>query len=468
MPLSLDFILHSTGGTRIGPASAQNLSSVCIDSRACEPGALFICLPGEKADGHDFAPMAVEKGCAAILASRNPFTDDTVPVPVVLVADPAAALHRMAADWRDEYAGRGGKVIGLTGTAGKTTVKEMLAHVLGRAGKVSRTPSNLNNNLGLPLSMINAQQDAFCWVIEAGISHVGDMEELGALLRPDLALVLNAGPGHTEGLGEKGTAYHKAQLLRFLTPKGAALVNGDNPDLVREARTVRSDVLLFTSSSKQVEYRAAYKGPQDEGHGLYELWLKGTSLDVVTPLRGAFAAENVAAVAAMAHLLGLSPVTIAEGFRDITLPAQRFCKIKAGNWLVIDDCYNANPLSMSRMLDAAAEISNGKPFYCMLGAMGELGSISEEEHEKLGVRLAAIKPDAIFWKGPYFEQVKKGLDRGRYAGPVWQVKDASAFLEAMDTCEHGNGSIIFKGSRANHLETFVSAFLQRVRTSDAV
>ncbi|WP_300848002.1 Mur ligase family protein, partial [uncultured Bilophila sp.] len=199
-------------------------------------------------------------------------------------------------------------------------------------------------------------------------SHAGDMDELGAILEPDVALILNVGPGHAAGLGDRGTAYYKARLLSYLAPGGMAVVSADYPELVREARAVHPELVFFSAAGRQVDYRASYVTPAGEDKGLFRLWLDGVSLDVEAPFRGAFGAENVIAVAAVAHRLGLTPDEIAAGFAGALLPKQRFACSQVGRWLVIDDSYNANPLSFARMLEAAAEMAGDRPdrpFVCV-------------------------------------------------------------------------------------------------------
>ncbi|MDE7065497.1 MAG: UDP-N-acetylmuramoylalanyl-D-glutamyl-2, 6-diaminopimelate--D-alanyl-D-alanine ligase, partial [Desulfovibrionaceae bacterium] len=178
------------------------VTGVARDNRDIVPGDLFVCIPGERVDGHDFAMAAVQAGAAAVLARRE-LPEVPPSVPVLRVDDTVKALGRLAAAWRMRTRA---KVVGITGTAGKTTVKEVLAQVLSVQGPTERTAKNHNNQIGLPLSILNAAEDAAFWVMEAGISHAQDMEELAPVLRPDIGLVLNAGAGHTAGLGGRGVA----------------------------------------------------------------------------------------------------------------------------------------------------------------------------------------------------------------------------------------------------------------------
>lgn len=480
MRLTLHEIASCLGLPRFsGPEEHTVLTSVATDSRAVVPGSLFVCVPGCRVDGHDFAAKAAEQGAGAILASRSL---PHMTVPVFVVPDTVRALGSLAALWRDRTKAR---VVGVTGTAGKTTVKETLARVLSLAGKTARNAMNNNNQIGMPRAVLNTDGDEDFWVMEAGISQPGDMDDLGAVLRPDLALILNAGAAHTEGLGEKGVAWHKARLLSYLAKGGKGLVSADYPDLAREARATGADIRFFSAAGQDAAFRASYLGAapvaagedatdagaagEDAGmaasRGKYHLWLDGTELDVIAPFRGEYGAENVAAVAAAAHTLGVDAGTIAQGLADARMPAQRFNQVQAGSWLLIDDTYNANPLSMRRMLEAAAEQAGSRPFVAVLGAMLELGAQAAAEHEELGRHLARLKPAAVIWKGTCAEDVRRGLDMAGYAG-VWQpVADAEDFAKVWrDLQRHKleasasacGGVALFKGSRSNRLETLVS------------
>ncbi|MDR3073612.1 MAG: UDP-N-acetylmuramoyl-tripeptide--D-alanyl-D-alanine ligase [Deltaproteobacteria bacterium] len=451
----------------MGPElSLSRPSGAAIDSRAVKPGDLFFCLPGEHADGHDFAAQAVEKGAIAVIGSRNPFVRDATPAPVMVVPDPIRALASLA---KAQRASARGVVVGVTGTSGKTSVKEALASVLSRSGETAKNPVNLNNQIGLPLSMLNASTDAAYWVMEAGINQPGDMDELGDILRPDVALILNAGAGHTQGLGDRGAAHYKAKLLAHLAPQGCGIVSADYPELVREARAQGKPLTHFSAVDPESPCYAAYLGPEPEGRGRYFLRMDDVEATVVAPFPGAFGAENVAAVGAVAHRLGLTEREIAAGFAGATLPPRRFSVREGGAFLLIDDSYNANPLSMGRMLDAALAMTREREedLLLVLGEMGELGDESPERHYELGRHAAGLSPKAVFWKGGQGEAVSRGLRDAGYAGAYVPVADAAAFAAAFAADGPDHGVILFKGSRANKLEELVAAFAALTGMNDS-
>jgi UDP-N-acetylmuramoyl-tripeptide--D-alanyl-D-alanine ligase len=194
---------------------------------------------------------------------------------------------------------------------------------------------------------------------------------------------------------------------------------------------------------------------------MYRLWLDGTPLDVEAPFRGRHGAENIIAAAAAADMLGMSRADIAAGFTDIRQPGQRFPHRNAGSWLILDDSYNANPLSCRRMLEAVVETAQGSPLVCVMGEMGELGEVAEEEHVQLGRFLAAALPRVIFWKGGYGEAVNSGLEREHYLGKFIPVDCPEEFCRNFESLNLSGGIILFKGSRLNRLEEFVTAFENR-------
>lgn len=436
------------------------VSGIATDNRLVQQGDLFVCIKGDNVDGHSFASAAIQAGAVAVLCQQgSALSQQPCSVPLLVVDNTLHALGRIGHAWRKRT---DAVVVGVTGSAGKTTVKEVLAQVLSVHGKTACNALNMNTQIGLPTSLSRADGDEKFWVMEVGISQAHDMEELGAILCPDVVLILNVANAHTEGLGEKGVAWHKSTLLRHLTPQGRGMVSADYSDLVREARQAHSQVQFFSTAGKPVRYRGAYKGivhtEDGQEKGAFRLWLDGASLDVETPFCGAYGTENTVAIAAIAHMLGLSMAEIVQGFASAHLPKQRFQIRTVGEWCSINDTYNANPLSMKRMLEAAAERAGNQPLLCLLGAMGELGAEAQYEHQALGEFLASLRPKAIFWYGAYYDEVCLGLKMQKYQGPCIAVHSPEDFLDKMQAYIVGGGVLLFKGSRSNGLERYCQAF----------
>lgn len=448
-------------------------SSVVTDSRQVQAGCLFVCIKGERSDGHDFISAAAAQGALAALVSCDVFAGETPPLPLIYCADSVKGLGKLGATQRDKFKGM---LIGITGSAGKTSVKEVLSGVLSALGKTSRNYMNLNSQIGLPVSILNADQNAAYWVMEAGISSPQDMDELGEIMRPDLAVVLNVGAAHLAGLEDKGVAYYKTRLLKHLAPGGRALVSADYPDLVREARQTGAPVSYFSTRKSDADYYAAYLGPAMQGSsgasGRYRVYAKGAdNFEVVVPFRGSYGAENVAAISGAALLAGLPVQKLILGLAGSVLPAQRFALQKRGSFIFIDDSYNANPLSTTRMIESASEIAtdNGAPLFLVMGEMLELGAEAAKEHKALGRTMAKSAAKVIVWKGGNAQAIEEGLKDASFNGQFRTASSLEDFSAAMKFFEgfiskdnegKPKGVILFKASRSMRLELWAELFKQ--------
>ena len=459
MQLTLQTIAEALGASCPQKVQHTAVRQVVSDSRLVSEGALFACVPGERVDGHDYALAACEKGACAILAEhpveglQERFPD----VAVFIAENTVTALGRIAAAWRDMYKGT---VIGLTGTAGKTTTKEWLAAVLGGSGSVAKTEGNHNNQLGLPLSMLKATGEERFWIFECGVSHPQDMDELGAILRPDIAIVLNVGEGHTEGLGDKGVAWYKTRLFKYLAKGGAAIASADYADLVKCASDIFPDTLFFSAgkspyadAGRIASHASCISGSLFEAH--VGLAGKTQCCKAAMPMAGDAAAENLACLALVCALLHIDLSDIEKRLQSAVLPGHRFSRKTAGSVLLIDDCYNANPLSMSRMLKAAAAeaASQGSPLVAVLGEMGELGSLAFEAHVRLGQELKALNPLCVFWKGGFGSALQEGLGESVPLAFFESDEDLCASMRSLGLKPGSKYTVLCKGSRSNHLET---------------
>lgn len=457
-------ILEAASCLGISDAQVKNaqgiICSVVTDSQKVTNNSLFVCIKGKNVDGHDYARDAEKNGASAILAQK-PLPG--LSVPVLVTDDTVRAIGKLANCWREKTTAT---VICITGTAGKTSLKEVLAAILSEHGKTAKSRLNHNNQIGLPLSILDTDGDEKFWVMEAGINHEGDMDELGAILRPNIGLILNVGDGHLEGLGEKGVAWNKTRLFNYLAAGGKAIICGDYPDLVKETIKFNLDTVCFSArDNKDFEWRAIAR---DDDAGKCELSLKGKICAVKLALLGIAGAENAIAAATCAAILGLSASDISKGFASVELPAQRFDEQIVGQWHIIDDSYNANPLSMKRMLEAA-KIRASKldmPFYAVLGEMGELGKHAALLHEDLGSYLGKLDACFVIFKGQHFNDVKRGFlstDRG-IRSILHEAKDVTEFKYLLEqiissgSAMNMGGVILFKGSRSNKLEDFVHSF----------
>ncbi len=440
-------------------------NEIFIDNRLinqAQHNTLFVCIKGENQDGHTFAHKAIEDGAVALIANKDSKLE--VSVPVLYVDDSAKALEKIAHAKRLEFQG---KVIAITGTAGKTSVKEMLWQVLLHKGKAAKNYLNFNTQIGVSLSILNAIGDEDFWVLEAGISHEHDMDEIGAIICPDIALILNAGLGHAEGL-PKGAAHYKAKLFNYLKDSTSiALASADYPELVKETKEVFPRTNYFTTQENTLPFRANYIETNEEGKGSFRVYIMNENFLVQAPLRSQYGAENVIAVSMIASLCGMSSTEIQEAFMHIVMPIQRFDVHNFENVTVIDDSYNANPLSFRRMLEAATEYTKpceqyprNRALICLVGAMYELGNIAEREHEKLGEEFAQKLVQSVHYIGDYAENFKKGLQAQMPCPAFFALNGSEDFAQTLALLNAQDTVFLVKGSRSNKLETYVKELIK--------
>lgn len=426
-----------------------DITGACIDSRQCKPGDIFICIPGARVDGHDYAKRAAEKGARAVLVQK----DISEPGAAVLkVDDTVKALGRLAAYWRKKSKAR---VIGVTGTAGKTTLKETLNSILSQTGRTAKTEKNHNNQIGLPCAILAAAGDEDWWIMEMGISRAGDMDELGEILKPDLAVILNAAEGHCEGLGEKGAAWHKSRILKYIAEGGQALASADYPELVEECDKFHLAVNYFSICNDSSPRRLIGGGDMGE----YVFQLPKGRVKVKTPFLGEYGAETALAAVSVADLLNIDPDAVQRGFDCAVMPEDRLNLSSRGGWSVLNDTYNANPLSMKRMIEAARERAGADNLVLVLGEMLELGRTGKALHYEAGKACAQSKPAAVFWHGGFAGEVRKGLEDGGFnSACFFPVKDPESFASIFRGLNMKSGTALFKGSRGMRMERFLKKF----------
>lgn len=441
------------GGSDIPGAEELEIANVRIDSRLVNRNDVFFCIEGDNFDGHNFAEAALDAGAAAVVVSQ--FRPDLDGRPVIFVPDTVKALGRIAAYWRLKSKAR---MIAVTGSAGKTTVKEMLAHVLAGSHKVHKNFMNLNNQIGLPMSMLEASGEETYWVMELGISLPGDMAELGPIALPDMAIVHNIGPAHLEGLGSlENVARFKASIFEYLRPEGKAVCCSDHDLLWKKASEI-CDPVAFSSADPETEYFSSLVRTLPDGSGEFIIKAGEEQTRVVLPTCGSHFAENAAAVTCAAHQLGMELDEIAERLATIKLPRQRFHCHTHGEWTLIDDSYNANPLSMNRAIDTAREIAGERPLILVLGDMLELGDEAVCAHCDLGSKIAEIKPDATFYHGKHYSEVASKTN----GSTLVPVKCPSEFINGIHELGLNNAVVLFKGSRSCRMEDYFQALNNEV------
>ena len=369
------------------PGNDATIDDIVTDSRKVHFGTLFAALPGSQVDGHDFAGAAVQMGAAALLVSRRLDID----IPQLLVEDVLQALGRIAAMLRQRIAPQA--VIGITGSNGKTTVKEMVASILGRKGDVLATQGNYNNELGLPLSLFALEPRHRYAVMEMGASKPGDISYLCGIARPDVGLITNIGPAHLHGFGsEEGVARAKGELFASLPENGCAILNADETwiDLWRELNTAGRSLCFGTSPDCDILLDEHGEAPR--------LRLPEGEFELRLSLPGRHNLLNAAAAAAVAVSLGIDAATIQSGLEAVeAVPGRLNLLHTDAGWTVINDTYNSNPASLYAALRVLSEMQ-GKA-WLVLGDMKELGEGSRKMHREVGEAAKVMGVRRLFATG---------------------------------------------------------------------
>jgi len=441
------------GGRVEGADAAPDVAFAAVgtDSRADCGGQLFVALRGERFDGHDFVGQARERGAVAALVDHRL----DLPLPQWVVDDTRLALGRLAAAWREDFAGR---VIAVTGSNGKTTCKEMIAAVLGRAGSVRATQGNLNNDIGMPLTLLAARDEDFL-VLEMGANHSGEIGYLSAIGRPDVAVITNAGRAHLEGFGSvEGVARAKGEIAQGLLPGGTLVVPSDSPftDLWRGLADGRALLTCGPDEAASVRFDpAAVACAWDLGG--FETRFRVRLPDTDEPLAlslgvaGIHNVRNALAAVAVARTLGLEADAIRAGLAAVRpVPGRLNPRRGKGGVRLIDDSYNANPDSVQ----AAIAVLVGLPgrHWLVLGDLGELGPESAELHRGLGAIARAAGVDRLFTLGALSAAATEAFGPG-----ARHFTDQAALVRALEAALGPDDLVLVKGSRLAAMDRVADA-----------
>ena len=432
------------------------VSSAETDSRRVRPGSLFFALRGERADGHEHVAAAFAAGAAAAVVAR-----EVEGGPLVIVADPGVALLALAAAERGAF---DGPVVGITGSTGKTSTKDLLAAVLAGRWRVAASPASFNNRVGLPLSILGAPDGTEVLVCELGASAVGEIRLMCGVAHPTVAVVTNVGLAHLGRFGSREKIVRaKAELVEALPDEGVAVLNADDP-VVRgyAARTPARSLLFGTAGDADV--RAEDVSLSDDATASFTLVHGGRRTAVELTVPGEHMVSNALAAAATGIALGLGPDTCAEALRDARVSAWRMETFETIDGVkVLNDAYNANPASMSAALKAARWMSRGGRCIAVLGHMAELGGASMEEHERVGEVVARLGIERLVVVGQEARGIARGATReGVEPEDVVVVGTAAEALAEVRAHARPGDLVVVKGSRVVGLEWLAEALRRGV------
>ena len=418
------------------------------DTRKLATGELFVALQGAR-DGHDFIPAALEKGAAAVLC-----THCDGDYPAIVVEDTRIALGDIA---RHERQRLGMKVVGITGSVGKSTTKEMVAAVLGSTYRVSKTPVNHNNDIGMPMAILAMPEDTQIAVLEMGMNHFGEIAYLSGIAKPDVAVIVNIGTMHIEHLGSmEGILQAKLEILEGVPEGGCVILNGDDA-LLWNVRDSIPGVSYFGVGNTCCGVLGS-NVTEAEGTLRFDVAYEGQRIAVTLPLEGQHYVSDALAAVAVGVKFDVPSQKIKESLAEFQNMAGRQEIFSAGEYTIIKDCYNAGPESMA----AALAVLGGKTGrrVAVLGDMLELGVCAQAEHYKLG-RLAAEKADMVFAYGPNSSRVQSGAITGGMADSrAFAFEDRQKLVAALKQAVRPGDVLLFKGSRGMQMDVTLDMFLK--------
>ena len=457
--MTLENIEKACGGRYIGTEAEKKTEvlGVVIDSRQVESGYLFVAIPGEKVDGHKFIPDVFAKGAAAVLSEQQ--LEDPAG-PYILVESTTKALRDLAEYYRKSL---DIKVVGITGSVGKTSTKEMIASVLSEKYRVLKTEGNYNNEIGLPLTIFKIRAEHEVAVLEMGISEFGEMHRLATMANPDICVITNIGLCHLENLKTRdGILKAKTESFAHLKKDGIAILNGDD-DKLSTIRQVGNKEPVFYDMEEKMEYREDAKksvyATGVENLGLYGMQARihtpEGERDVRIPIPGEHNVYNALAATAVGLSLGLSLDQISSGILKAKTIGGRTNLLNTGSMTVIDDCYNANPVSMKASIDVLATAEGRK--IAVLGDMGELGENEKKLHYEVGEYLAKKEIDVLFCAGELSEEIAKAAQKESKTCEVYYFKTRDALLEQLLPFLKKGDTVLVKASHFMEYPKIVKA-----------
>lgn len=448
--LTLRNITRACQGTYRGNESLldREVAGVTIDSRKVEKDFLFVAINGERFNAHQFIPDTIEKGALCVVSHEDLGDTD---YPYILVEATGQALLDIAKLYRDSF---DVKVVGITGSVGKTSTKEMIASVLAQKYNVHKTQGNFNNECGLPLTIFEMNEEHQVSVLEMGINHFGEMRKLSTVASPDICVITNIGVAHLEFLKTReGIMQEKTQMFQDMKPGGSVVLNGDDPLLSTIGPVKGSDPIFYGLDQDKNAVYATDVEP---------LGLKGTSCTIhlpegsfscVVPIPGIHMVSNALAGSAVGSKLGLTTEEIKRGIESLPSIPGRNHIIQTDRLILLDDCYNANPVSMKASLDVL-NMGIGRKV-AVLGDMGELGPDYVALHRSVGEYAAAIGIDLVCAIGPMSKEIAEGAaSDGTKA--LWFETKADFLAQTKDILKDGD-NVLIKASHGMEFPEIVEA-----------
>ncbi len=440
----------------LNPDSFKEALNVSADSRNILRDSIFVAIKGESFDGHDFVEEAAKKGATAVVINRSEIDRfDNIDITIVTVDDTTLAFGHLASIWRNKLKA---KIVSVTGSNGKTSTKEMLASVLAEKYKVSKTTANNNNHIGVPLTILGADEKCGVLVLEQGTNHFGEIEYSAKISRPDFALITNIGDSHLEFLiNREGVYREKAALFtETIKNKGICFVNTDDPVIKKNASKIKNKITFGFTGRPDV--KGEILGYTSDGKPIISVTHKKYEIALVLPVYGASNAKNFLAVCAVAFKLGLTPAHILEGAEKLKDTKGRLQASKHNGFILFDDTYNSNPASVEAGVEVLDNITCYDNKLIILGDMLELGKKEEKLHKDLYKVVPNRKNYTVLTIGPLMKNLSASLKKNINRKHFESRDELKSFLRKYDFT---GSAVLVKGSRGMKMEEFVNTITGR-------
>jgi len=457
--LTLNDFFNLPDAEIFNPDKFKDISSVSIDSRKIGKNCLFIAIKGERFDGHDFINDVIGKKVAAVMINKNQLKRfSNLEIPFITVKDTVKSLGDIASVWRDKL---NAKIIGITGSAGKTTTKEILAAILSVKYRVNKTTGNNNNHIGVPLTILSTKAKHQIAVVEHGTNHFGEIKYSARISRPDLAVITNIGYSHIEFLKNRnGVLREKSELLKVAVNNGGiAFINNDDDLLRKFGKRIKRKVTFGFET--QSDYTGKISDIDKLGRPTVIIRYSNRTFKTKLPLVGEQNAKNFLAAFAIAKELKLNDKQITKGLKKIKAVGKRLEIKKFNDTIVINDSYNANPDSMKASLTLLSKMKPSYKKIAVLGDMFELGNQSRHLHSEIGKFINELKLNEVYTVGEYSKNIFNQLN-----GRVPQKKhftDKTSLLKSLKTDSLRKSVVLIKGSRGMKMEEIYSALEERLK-----
>jgi len=454
--LSIKKIREAVEGKIVQGNPEAKIKNVCIDSRILKEEDLFIAIIGERFDGHSFIEEAVNKGAKAVIVDRSikPYPN----LSIIRVKDTTKALQDLAHFNRMRY--KNLKVIGVTGSVGKTTTKDMLAWVLKQKYKVLKSEGNYNNQYGLPLSLLSLKGDEDIAVLEMAMSNIGEIKELAEIAKPEIGVVTNVGQAHLKNLDNvANVAEAKKELIEGLPEKGLAVLNYDNYHVRKMDSAFKGKKIIYYGLKSKADIYASNIQHDNQNKNLkFDLFYNGEQKSIVINKPGEHNIYNALAAISIAREFNVDWELIQESFKNLDFSSLRLDIREKEDFTVINDSYNANPLSMKAAIDVLKDISS-KRSIAVLGDMLELGPKKEEAHYKVGKYLTEKNIDILITVGELAEIIANGAEENMDEEKIYRVKNNKMAYDILKDMIKSDDCILIKGSRKMKMEEIVDWIL---------